>query len=82
MKYSDILKDNLANSPLIRHIFNRLNKPITVETTDIRIMGILRSIDVVQKFIEVEAFSPSENTYFVNLRHIIWIKAEKYLETR
>jgi hypothetical protein len=80
MSYEDIVRDNLEHSPLIRHLFARLNKEITVQTVGEKITGILNAIDIVQKFIEVEAVRPTNDTYFIGLRHVIWIKAKNFPE--
>jgi len=73
MEYEKILSKTLEKQPLVRHLWSRLGTEVMVETVSLKIRGILRSIDIAWKWIEVD--SPSlGKTFFVNLRHVVAIR--------
>lgn len=75
MDYDEFVKEKLEKSPLIRHIFARLGKEVTVETTTVKIRGILKTIDISYRWFEVEDMS-DRKTYFIKWDNIIYLKSE------
>jgi len=74
MEYEKLLSKTLEKQPLVRHLWSRLGTEVTVETITIKVRGILRSIDLVWKWIEVD--NPSlGKTFFINLKHVVAIRS-------
>jgi len=74
MEYDEFVKKKLEKSPLIRHLFSRIGKEVTVETTSVKIRGILKTIDISYRFFEVED-RQQEKTYFIKWDHIVYLKS-------
>ena len=73
MDYGRLIDDALSKQPLIRHLWSRIGTEITVVTVTGRLKGILRSIDLAWKWIEVD--SPARGkTFFINSRHIVMLE--------
>ncbi len=68
------VREEMGKRPLVKHLFARMNEEITVETRKKPIMGVLRSIDLELKFIEVNN-KKERKTFFINLINIIDIEA-------
>jgi hypothetical protein len=69
----DDIKRVLNDSPLIRHLFNKLGTQVTVLINKEKIIGDLASIDVHRKFIEI---SVEGETFFLNMRRLDYIKTK------
>jgi len=68
-----MIEDALSKQPLIRHLWSRIGSEVKVVTVAGKIRGILRSIDLAWKWIEID--SPSNGkTFFVNSRHIVMLE--------
>ena len=73
------VRDKLDKSILLRHLFSKIRKEVTVETTTTRIRGILNSIDLVNKMFEIEATGqPNYNTYYIRWDYVIYLEAPKH----
>ena len=77
MSYDKFVKDTLEENYLMRHLFARLNSEVAVQIDEgIKIIGILKTIDISNFYIEVEATIPNVKTYFINWRKISYIQTE------
>lgn len=76
MAYDEYVKQTLAQNHLFRHLFARPNQEVIIETGDAHIRGILKTIDLSNNFLEIEAVEPVRKTFFVNLRKCIYVETE------
>lgn len=72
MAYADV-KQILNDSPLMRHLWNKLNTEIVISCDGQHIRGILKTIDIHRKYIEMNC---KDNVYFFNMRRIDFVKAK------
>jgi len=70
MEYEEFLQQKLKESPLIRHMFSRLNTEIIITTTTQKMRGVLRSIDISYRWFELED-SQADRTFFVKWDTIV-----------
>jgi hypothetical protein len=74
--YDEFIKKKLGESPFIRHLFARLNTEVTIQTTDIKIRGILKTIDISYRWFEVDAVEPIKKTFFLKWDFIVYVESE------
>ena len=74
VKYNDILGDHLSTSTWLRHLFNKIGTVVEVDLGGAVIKGVLKTIDVVFKSIEIDT---GNEVYFINWRNVYSLKAEK-----
>jgi len=79
MEYDEFVKKKLEKSPFIRHLFARIGKEVTIETTTKKVRGILKSIDISYRWFEVEEQQVDGKTYFIKWDHIIYLSSEKVI---
>ncbi len=77
MDYEDFLKKKLEKSPFIRHLFARIGKEVVIETTTIKVRGILKTIDISYRWFEIEN-KRNKKTYFFKWDYIIYLRSESY----
>ena len=64
MEYEEFLQQKLKDSPLIRHMFSRLNTEVIIATTTQKMQGMLRSIDISYRWFELEDHQ-ADRTFFI-----------------
>jgi hypothetical protein len=74
--YDRFVKKKLGESPLIRHLFARLNTEVIVQTTQIKVRGILRTIDISYRWLEIDAVEPMKKTFFLKWDWIVYVESE------
>lgn len=74
--YDRFVKKKLGESPVLRHLFARLSTEVIVQTTMIKIRGILRSIDISYRILEIDGIEPIRKTFFVKFDWIVYIETE------
>jgi len=77
MSYDDYVKETLEQNHLFRHLFARLNQGVIVNADGEHIRGILKTIDLRNNYIEIDAIEPAKKTFFVNMRKCIYIETEQ-----
>ena len=66
-------KNVLEKSPLMRHLFNKLNTDVTVSCNGERTRGSLITIDIFAKYIEVQV---GTEVFFFNMRRIDYVRTK------
>ena len=66
----------MDSNPLVRHLFNKLNTEIDICFKEYQIKGILKTIDLYGRYIEVES---AGNTHFINLNKCDRIVTQKVI---
>ncbi len=75
--YSDMLNNHLKNSPFMRHLFNKIGKPVLVKLLDgVELRGILISVDVIWRGLEI--LDPKTGkVWYVHWRHCYYVETEE-----
>lgn len=73
--YSNFIREKMEKHPLLRHMWSRLNKEVIIETTTIKVRGLLKTIDLSYRWFEVEDMQ-NKRTYFIKWDNIIYLESE------
>jgi len=71
--YSQELVKTLKHDRFLRHLFNKLGKTVEVRLQDEKIVGILKTIEFVRGRINIEV-QTKDHVYFINWRHVVYLK--------